>query len=132
VIQIEDEIEFLVSNLEYLVDPETSIKDYFTSRNVLYLVLALNIIFESLLTVFILKNEIFVLHQFNEIYRFYHFNDYKYFFEVVTSMSISLNCMMYLYGFYTVFSHKVTNYQIFLIILMISIFVTILLTYVNA
>lgn len=62
VIQIEDEIEFLVSNLEYLVDPETSIKDYFTSRSILYVVLALNIIFESLLTVFILKNEIFVLH----------------------------------------------------------------------
>jgi len=38
---------------------------------------------------------------------------------------------MYFYGFYTVFSHKVTNYQVFTVVLMISVFFGILLTYMN-
>lgn len=42
-----------------------------------------------------------------------------------------MNSLLYIYGYYTIFSHKVTNYQVFTIMLMISIFFGILLTYLN-
>ena len=64
-LQIEDEIEFLVNNLEYLVEPEVAIKNYFHNRNLLFFILALNLVFENLLTVYIWKNELFILKQLN-------------------------------------------------------------------
>ena len=120
-----------MSNLEYLVEPEIAIKQYFSNRSILYFLLALNLLFETLLTVYIAKNEQFIIRQLNQIYRFWHVDEFQNFFEVVTGINAVLNTMMYLYGFYTVFSHKVTNYQIFNVILMISIFFGIMLTYLN-
>ena len=95
------------------------------------MILALNLIFETLLTVYIIKNEEFILKQLNQIYRFWHLNEFKNFFETVTGVNAALNTCMYIFGFYTVFSHKVTKYQIFTVVLMISIFFGILLTYLN-
>ena len=46
-------------------------------------------------------------------------------------MNALLNSILYIHGFYTIFSHKVTNYQCFTIFMMISIFAGILLTYLN-
>lgn len=131
-LQIEDEIEFIVNNLEYLVDPEIAIKQYFQNRNILYFLLTLNLLFESLLTVYIIKNEFFILKQLNQIYRFWHLDEFKSFFEGVTCINAALNSLMYVFGYFTIFSHKVTNYQVFTVLLMISIFFGILLTYLNA
>ena len=109
-LQIEDEIEFLVTNLEYLVEPEVAIKQYYSNRNVLYFLLSLNLLFETLLTIYVVKNEDFILNQLNQIYRFWQVDDFKMFFETTTGANTVLNTLMYFYGFYTVFSHKVTNY----------------------
>lgn len=93
--------------------------------------LTLNCIFEALLTVYIIKNEFFILKQLNQIYRFWHLDDFKNFFEGVTCINAAMNSLLYVFGFCTIFSHKVTNYQIFTIMLMVSIFFGILLTYLN-
>jgi len=42
-----------VNNLEFLVDPEVALKQYFQSRNMMYMLLGLNMIFESLLTLYV-------------------------------------------------------------------------------
>lgn len=97
----------------------------------MYFLLTLNCIFEALLTVYIIKNEFFILKQLNQIYRFWHLDDFKNFFEGVTCINAAMNSLLYVFGFCTIFSHKVTNYQIFTIMLMVSIFFGILLTYLN-
>lgn len=129
--QIEDEIEFLVNNLEYLVEPETAIKQYFSNRRVLYMLILMNLLFETLMTLYIIKNEEFIIKELNQIYRFWHLNDFRRFFETVTATSTAINVVLYFYGFYTVYSHRVTNYQLFTVLLMVSVFFGILLTYLN-
>ena len=130
-IQIEDELSFLVDNMDYLVEPDQAIKNYFEIRNYMYYILLLNVIFEALMTAYIIKNEMLILNNLKRIYRLWRVKDYQYFFEVITAANASFNAFMYVYGFYAVFSHKVTNYQIYLVILMITVFTGILMTYLN-
>ena len=68
VIQIEDEVEFLVSNLDYLIDPDSAINSYQESRKYLYAILFFNIVFELLMTVYIFENEMMILHELEHIY----------------------------------------------------------------
>lgn len=97
----------------------------------LYLLIAINLAFEILMTVYIIKNENIILTELNQIYRFWHVEEFRLFFETITKVSSALNVILYFFGFYSVYSHKATNYQIFVILLMISIFFGILLTYLN-
>ena len=120
-----------MDNMEYLVEPDQAIKNYFEVRNYLYFILLLNIIFEGLMTTYIVKNELEILQNLKRIYKFWHVRDFQNFFEVITAANASINLVMFLFGFYTVFSHKVTNYQIYLIFLMVTVFTGILLTYIN-
>lgn len=130
-IQIEDELAFLMDNMDYLVEPDQAIKNYFDVRNHLYIILLLNMVFECLMTMYIVKNELEILTNLKRIYKFWHVRDFQNFFEVITAANASINLVMYLYGFYTVFSHKVTNYQVYLVFLMVTVFTGILLTYIN-
>ena len=73
---IEDEIEFLVNNLEYLVEPDQTIKSYYQNRNALYILIAFNFLLEILIAIYIVKNEDFILKQLYEVYRYWHIKDF--------------------------------------------------------
>ena len=78
VIQIEDEVEFLVHNLDYLVDPDTAINSYQESRKYLYAILFFNIVFEILMTIYIFQNELMILHELEHIYmKKWHLDKFK-------------------------------------------------------
>ena len=50
----------------------------------------------------------------------------------MTTCSVSIvNVLIYVHGCYSIYTHKVTNYQVFLAFLMVAIFISILLTYLN-
>lgn len=117
--------------MEYLVEPDQAIKNYFESRRYMFYVLVLNILFEAIMTMYIIKNEIILLNNLRKIYKFWRVRDYQYFFEALTTANASFNIIMYLYGFYAVHSHKVTNYQIYSAILLVTIFTGIMMTYIN-
>lgn len=132
VIQIEDEVEFLMSNLEYLIEPDNAVRSYNESRSYLYVLIAFNIIFEIMMTIYIFQNELQILKELQMIYqKYWHLDQFKEFFELTTTANMTLNILLYTYGFYAIYSHKVTNYQVFLVMLMVSIFIGILLTYLN-
>lgn len=131
VIQIEDEIEFLSNNLEYLVEPQLAVGQYVKSRNILYGLLSLNLIFELTITMYVFRNEEFILKQLNQMYHIWHANDFKQFFEAITLLNTVFNSFMYLFGFFTIFTHKVTNYTVFTLLMLMSIFFGIMLTYLN-
>ena len=57
VIQIEDEIEFLLNNMEYLMDPERTLNSYYEARIYLTMGLILNLLLEVLVTIYIFKHE---------------------------------------------------------------------------
>ena len=98
----------------------------------MYAVLALNLVFEIVMTVYIFKNEMLILNELGRIYkRYWHLEQFRKFFEVTTCSVSVINVLIYIHGCYAIYSHKVTNYQIFLAFLMLAIFVSILLTYLN-
>ena len=113
------------------MDPQQAVDLYVSNRNILYLLLGLNLIFEVLITVYIFKNEDFILKQLNQMYHIFDAEDFKDFFESVTLMNTGFNSFMYVFGFYTIFSHRVTNYTVFTMMLIVSIFFGIMLTYLN-
>ena len=120
-----------MNNLEFLVDPQQAVDMYVSNRNILYLLLGLNMLLELLITVYVFKNEGAILRQLNEMYHIWHAQEFKDFFEGCTFISSAFNSFLYVFGFYTVFSHKVTNYTIFTMLMILSIFFGIMLTYLN-
>lgn len=61
VIQIEDEVEFLMSNFDYLIEPDDAFSSYNETRNYLYVLLLMNITFEIFMTFYIFNNELMIL-----------------------------------------------------------------------
>ena len=131
VIQIEDELEFLVNNLEYLVEPESAIKNYFYSRNILYLLMFTNVMLQVLITYYVIRHEALILEELQRVYKIWHLDRVKSGFEFVTMINTVFNSVLFAYGFYAVFSHRVTCYQIFMTMLLISIFFEVLSAYIN-
>lgn len=131
VLQIEDEIEFLVNNLEFLVDPQQAVDLYISNRNILYFLLGLNMIFEVLISYFVITHEQEILAQLDEMYHIWHPDEFKNFFEAMTFMNTFFNSALYVFGFYTIFTHKVTNYTVFTMMMVVSIFMGIMLTYLQ-
>ena len=61
IILIEDDFDFFVNNLEYLVEPDTAIKSYYSIRNYFIFLLTINMIFELLITYYIMQNEMDIM-----------------------------------------------------------------------
>ena len=120
-----------MNNLEYLVDPDAAIKNYFSSRNVLYILLAMNTLLELLVTYYVMRHEAIILDELQKIYKLWDVQSFRNGFEMVTVMNTVFNSMLFAYGFYAVFSHRVTCYQLFLTLLLVSVFFEVLCAYIN-
>lgn len=107
--QIEDELEFLVNNLEYLVEPESAISNYFSSRTTLYVLLFTNIILEVLVTYYAFKHKGFVLEELHRVYRIDDVNRLDALVQAVTGVNAALTVLIVLYGLYAVASHRVIS-----------------------
>lgn len=131
VIQIEDELEFLVNNLEYLVEPDVAIKSYFKARNIMYLLLALNLALEFVVTYYVMLHENVILAELERVYRLWRVQRFQNAFEILTAINLMLNGFLFAYGFFAVFSHRVTCYQTFMALLLVSVFFEVLCAYIN-
>ena len=56
VAQIQDEVEYMVRNLEFILDPDTAIQEYLAHRTVLYALITLNLFFELALAFYCSRN----------------------------------------------------------------------------
>lgn len=129
---IEDEIEFLVNNYEHLVDPQTSIHHYLANKKGLVALLVMNCLFEGCVAYYVYTYEDVMLIQLDQIYQIGHLAQFQQFFEIVSVINHGFNFLAYLYGFYAISSNKVTSYQIFTLMLMVSLFFSVFMTYLNA
>ena len=89
--QIEDEVEFLVNNIEFVENPGIAMQLYFDHRMVLYILIMLNLFFESLLTIYMLRNKEYLMIQLNMVYRGISINDMAKMLDFMTAANLIIN-----------------------------------------
>ena len=75
-IQIEDEITFLMENMEYYVEPDQAIKNYFKVRKYMFYILLMNLVFECMMTAYLVSNEQKIIEKLNRIYHVWNVKDF--------------------------------------------------------
>ena len=69
IIQIEDEVSFMMDNMEFLVEPDQAIEKYFQDKNFLFVIMTIGFISEIFLTWYIFHNEMYNLDRLKHMYR---------------------------------------------------------------
>ena len=82
--QIDDEVDFLVQNMDFIVNPSEAMQTYFQHRVILFSLVMMNLFFELFLTIYIYRNKEYMVWQLNEIYRGWEYNNLKLFVEYTT------------------------------------------------
>ena len=106
-------------------------KKYRDHRLYLGIFLCLNMVFEVLLYTYLFKNMDFIISQLSEIYRDLTLEKLQRVFIVSNLVDIIVNIFMYGMGFLALKTHKVTVYNSYHWVLMLSIFSRIVISYLN-
>ena len=130
-LQIEDEIEFLVNNLEFILEPENALRAYLWHRKVFALCLFLSLAFEVSLYFYLFSNMNFIVTELAQIYREISLQKLALIFKVSNSIDLCINALMYTFGFYALFTHKAHTYSIFHGCLILAVFSRIVISYLN-
>ena len=59
--RVQDEVEFVVSNFDFALEPGAALRSYFHHRKILTILMSLNLIYELLLLVYITINHEFII-----------------------------------------------------------------------
>ena len=108
-----------------------AMKKYRDHRLYLGIFLCLNMVFEVLLYSYLFKNMDFIISQLSEIYRDLTVEKLQRVFIVSNLIDIIVNIFMYGMGFLALKTHKVTVYNSYHWVLMLSIFSRIVISYLN-
>ena len=100
-------------------------------RTILFLLIMINFFFELGITIYTYRNSTMMVADLNMIYRDYSVSQMENFLFLATYINTILNLFQYSFGFYAIFSHRVTNYQIFNIFMLVTIFLRIFMSYIN-
>ena len=65
-----------MENMEYLVEPDQAIKNYFEVRNYMFYLLIFNAALEAIMTIYIMKNEMVILEHLKRMYKIWRVKDY--------------------------------------------------------
>lgn len=106
-------------------------RNYLHHRRTLTILLLINMVFEMLLYTYLFLNLDFILAQLAEVYRELSYEELTLVFQVSNCADIAINVFVYVFGFYTLYSHKVSYFNIFNAILVIAIFSRIVISYLN-
>ena len=117
--------------MEFIINPDEAMETYFYHRTVLFSLIMMNLFFELFLTIYIYRNKEYMVLQLNQLYRGNEYNKLLNLVETTTILNLIFNLFQYFFGFYTIASNKVTNYNCFNILMVMSIFFRCLLTYLN-
>ena len=67
--RVQDEVEFVVSNFDFALEPGQALSSYLHHRKVLIWLLSMDFVYELCLMVYIICNRDFITAQLGEIYR---------------------------------------------------------------
>ena len=128
---MQDEVEFVVSNFDFALEPGQAVQNYIHHRKVLFILLSLTLVYELILIGYLLVNLDFIMAQLAEIYRNFGVQSIKSAFYWSFFVDLVIGIFSYTMGFYALRTHKVKLYNIFGNFLLISVFSKILLSYLN-
>eukprot|EP00347_Sterkiella_histriomuscorum_P021773 403332815 len=131
ILQIEDEVEYIINNIEFRLDPEQSMKKYNAHRRNLKFFLIVNLLFEIMLYYYLFSNMDFIVSQLSEIYRDLTIEKLYRVFEMSNGIDMVINVAMYTLGYIALSSHKITIFNAYHWVLMMSIFSRIVISYLN-
>ena len=129
--RVQDEVEFVVSNFDFALEPGQALQNYLHHRKVLSVLLTLNLIYELLLLIYIIVNHEFIIAQLGEIYRNLSMEAISQAFLTGYSVDIAINLFVYSTGYYALWTHKAKFYNIFNNLLLFAVFSTIVISYLN-
>ena len=131
IMQIDNEIEFLLSNIEYIVEPDLAIEEYLDQRLVLFVILMMNVFCEVVIGIYLFKNADVLAVYINQISitKYYTQHQLETILNVSTFVNICLSVVTYFFGFRAIVTHKATTYQVFNVLLLLSVMVRVLLAY---
>ena len=128
---MQDEVEFVVSNFDFALQPGQALNKYMHHRYVLGWLLALNAIYEVCLGYYIVRNRDFMLAQLGEIYRNLDMESITQVFITCYSVDTVVTVITFGLGFYALYSHKTKYYHWFNNMLLLSVFLKIIVSYLN-
>jgi hypothetical protein len=106
-------------------------KSYMHHRKTMFIFLLLNMTFELLLYYYLFTNKEYMIAQLGEIYKEMSIERLATVFSVCNGIDMIINLFAYSFGFYAVYSHKVTCYNLFNGILVLAVFSRIIISYLN-
>mmetsp|Transcript_9709 Transcript_9709/g.16345 ORF Transcript_9709/g.16345 Transcript_9709/m.16345 type:complete len:92 (+) Transcript_9709:431-706(+) len=68
--RIENEIDFVLENIDYIYEPDITINKYQHHRSILFLLILVDIFMEVLLLAYFMRNSEYILLQLGSIYKF--------------------------------------------------------------
>jgi len=131
ILHIEDEVDFLLNNFEFILEPEQAVKNYMYHRKVLCVFLVLSVMYEFCLDVYLWKNKEFIITQLTEVYKNLDVDKLTNLFIYSNTIDLMLNLTLYGFGFYSLRTHKVNTFQWFNTLMLMSIFTRIIISYLN-
>ena len=128
---MQDEVEFVVSNFDFALEPGVALGSYLHHRKVLSVLLSLNLLYELGLVIYVMTNRDFILAQLGEIYRNSAMSTIENTFFACYGLDLVFSGLAFGYGFSALYSHKVTHYNTFNSWLLLTIFSKIVISYLN-
>ncbi|CDW85792.1 UNKNOWN [Stylonychia lemnae] len=131
ILQIEDEVEYIINNIDFMLDPEQAMNKYNEHRRNLTYFLVINFVFEIMLYYYLFSNMDFIISQLSEIYRDLTIEKLNRVFKLSNGIDIIVNMFMYSLGYMALKTHKITIFNAYHWVLMIAIFSRIVISYLN-
>lgn len=130
-LEIEDELEFFLNNIDFIVEPHAAVSQYFYHRTMLFVMIFLNIFFELLLMAYFCRNKEMILIQLNEMYRGESADTMRTLFEGAALLAFILGMLQCLYGICALMTNRLTSIQIFNFSMSLIIVVRVFLSYLS-
>ena len=93
--------------------------------------LVLNLIYEAILLVYIVKNYDFVLTQIAEIYRLFSLTSIDTVVTLSYTVDFIIGGLTFIWGFYALWSHKTSAYEWFIKLMLLTVVTKLLMAYLN-
>ena len=100
-------------------------------RNIVSGLLGLNLLYELCLFVYVAFNRDFIMAQLGEIYRNSSMGTIQNVFFICYGVDLAISALSYGFGFNALYTHKVKKYNTFNVFLLASIFIKIVISYLN-
>ena len=129
--RVQDEVEFVVSNFDFALEPGQALQSYLHHRTIVTTLMLMGLLYELCLVAYVLFNRDFIMAQLGEIYRNSSMNTIVNVFLVCYGADFAMTAITYGYGFNALYTHKVKRYNVFNTCLLIGIFIKIVISYLN-